>query len=266
MITFPNAKINLGLHIVEKRPDGYHNLETIFYPIRIHDALEIAVNEDNEDIFTNSGIEIEGNSNSNLCIRALNLLRERHNIPPLKIHLHKNIPMGAGLGGGSADGAYMLNMLNDKFKLELSTFQLQQYAQRLGADCAFFIENKPALAKGIGDILSPIDVDLSKFHLVVIKPDIHITSLQAYQNIKPKKSEYQLEDLIKNPKEWKNKLVNDFEAVIFPQYPKLKALKEDLYNRGAIYASMSGSGSAIFALFEQMPFIELDEAITYYNC
>lgn len=250
MLTFPNAKINIGLNITEKRPDGYHNLETIFYPIELCDTLEFVQAE--EAKFSYSGLEIEGDSDNNLIIKAYRLLKDEFNLPPINIHLHKAIPMGAGLGGGSADAAFMLKMLNDEFNLGLSSIELQQRATKLGADCPFFIDNKPVLAKGIGNIFESTEVNLSGYHIVLIKPNVHVSTAEAYGGCKPQRWATPLEEAIKQPiTEWKDCIFNDFEKTVFVAHPELAEIKEMLYKNGAIYAAMSGSGSTIYGIFNK---------------
>lgn len=250
MITFPNAKINLGLDVVEKRPDGYHNLETVFYPIPLHDILEITKSED-EFSFTMYNAQFEGNNNDNLVVKAYNILAEEHDMPKVNMSLYKNIPTGAGMGGGSADAAFALKMLNEIAELHLSDEQLEGYATRIGADCAFFIKNKPAYATGIGNILTPIDCDLTGYYMVVVKPDIHISTKEAYAFVNPKFPENALAEIIKKPiEEWKGLMKNDFERSVFAKYPSIKGIKDKLYSSGAVYASMSGSGSAFFGIFK----------------
>lgn len=249
MITFPNSKINIGLNITEKRPDGYHNLETIFYPINLCDSLEFVCSQETK--FTCSGLTIEGKSDDNLILKAYNLLKQEFNLPNIDIHLHKTIPMGAGLGGGSADAAFMLNMLNKEFQLNLSSQELQDRAVKLGADCPFFIDNKPVLAKGIGNIFEPTNVCLKGYHIVLIKPEIHVSTAEAYGGCVPQRWEYPLEEAIKQPIEkWEECIFNDFEKTVFIAHPELANLKEMLYNQGAIYAAMSGSGSTIYGIFK----------------
>lgn len=251
MISFPNAKINLGLNIVSKRSDGYHNLETVFYPIPLYDALEVVQSETNETIFTLSGIAIAGNPNDNLIMKAYRLLKNDFDLPPVHIFLQKNIPFGAGLGGGSSDAAFMLKLLNDFAGLNLSDSQLEDYASRLGADCSFFIQNKPVFAEGTGNIFSPIELTLKGYYLLLIKPDILISTQEAYSLIKPKPAEESIVEILQHPvNEWKNRLNNDFEDSIFTRYPKIKEIKEKLYEEGAVYAAMSGSGSSVFGVFE----------------
>lgn len=250
MITFPNAKINLGLDVVEKRPDGYHNLETVFYPIPLHDILEITRSE--EFSFTMYNAKFEGSDNDNLVVKAYNLLAEQYEMPKVSILLYKNIPTGAGMGGGSADAAFALKMLNEIAGLNLSDEKLEEYAARLGADCAFFIKNKPAYATGIGNILAPIDCDLTGNYMVVVKPDIHISTKEAYSLVNPEHPQNALADIIKKPlEEWKDLMKNDFEKSVFAKYPSVREIKEKLYDSGALYASMSGSGSAFYGIFNK---------------
>ena len=251
MITFPNAKINLGLDVVEKRPDGYHNLETVFYPIPLHDILEITRSE-KETSFTMYNAKFEGSDNDNLVVKAYRLLADEYKMPNVCISLYKNIPTGAGMGGGSADAAFALKMLNEIAGLNLDDEKLEEYAARLGADCAFFIKNRPAYATGIGNILTPIECDLSGYYMVVIKPEIHISTKEAYALVNPQHPEHALEGIIRKPvEEWKDLMKNDFEKSVFAKYPDLKELKEKLYELGALYASMSGSGSAFFGIFKE---------------
>ena len=248
MILFPNAKINLGLQIKSKRADGYHELETIFYPVNYCDVLEILPSDQLD--FTSSGIDIPGKGN--LCLDAYHLLKQDFDIQAVHIHLHKIIPIGAGLGGGSSDAAFTLKGLNVLFDLQLSTEQLRTYAVQIGADCPFFIENKPMLATGIGEILESIELDLSAYHIAIVKPNIHISTAEAYSLVTSNEPLYSLSDLIKFPvKEWQ--LQNDFEKSVFAKYPAIEDLKNSLYEQGAVYAAMSGSGSSVFGLFESRP-------------
>lgn len=251
MITFPNAKINLGLRVVSKRSDGYHNLETVFYPVPLSDALEIIPAAEKEDKLIISGMFIDGSTEDNLVVKALELLRNDFVIPPLEIYLRKKIPLGAGLGGGSADAAFMLKLLNDFCQLQLSEEQLEDYAVRLGADCPFFIKNEPVFAQGIGNEFSPVDINLQGYRIFIVKPDIFVSTKEAYDDVKPQASTVFLKEIIQLPvKKWKNYLINDFEKSIFPKYPKIEQIKNALYDQGAVYASMSGSGSAVFGLFD----------------
>ena len=252
MITFPNAKINLGLNITEKRPDGYHNLETVFYPIPLEDALEITILNDSKQKFVlhQSGLEISGEPETNLVVKAYLLLEQEFQLPPVDIYLYKHIPSGAGLGGGSANAAFMLKLLNEKFNLHLADEKLEEYAAILGADCAFFIKNKPTFAGGIGNIFSPIDLSLKGYQLVLVKPDVFVSTRDAFSQIQPHYPDHSLKEIIRRPvSEWKNCMFNDFEKSVFPQYPVIEEIKKELYSKGAIYAAMSGSGSSVFGLF-----------------
>ncbi|MFC5271469.1 4-(cytidine 5'-diphospho)-2-C-methyl-D-erythritol kinase [Adhaeribacter terreus] len=250
MILFPNAKINIGLNVTERRADGFHNLESVFYPVNWCDALEILPSEETE--FTSSGIEIPGNPESNLCLKAYELLKIDFEIPPVKMHLHKNIPIGAGLGGGSADAAFALKGLNELFELNLTSEQLENYARKLGADCAFFIQNKPVYAFNKGDEFEAVKLHLSGFQIIIVYPEIHITTAEAYGKIKPKPAEIPVKKAVQNAMEnWQKTVFNDFETALFPTYPILPELKKQLYNAGAVYASMTGSGSAVFGIFKK---------------
>ena len=249
MIVYPNAKINLGLNILKKREDGYHDISSVFYPVKeCVDILEIIKSEQFE--FTKSGIEIpEG---ENLCEKAWKLLYADFGIGNVKIHLHKQIAIGAGLGGGSADASFTLKALNELFELKLTNIQLEKYALKLGADCPFFIDNTTKLIEGIGEKMTSIDLDLSDYEIRLVNPDIHISTKEAFSWVVPETTEQDIEQIIQLPiKEWKNKLKNDFEKSVFIKYPKLIDLKENLYKEGAIYTSMSGSGSIVFGVFEK---------------
>ncbi len=252
MIVFPNAKINIGLFITERRADGYHNLETVFMPVPLTDALEMA--ETGRSGISLTGIAVEGDPEDNLVLKAYALLKAEYQLPPVQFHLHKVIPPGSGLGGGSADAAFTLRMLNDYFDLGISPDLLRSYAARLGADCPFFIDNQPAFATGIGDQLTSINIDLSEYHLVVVKPPLAVTTRDAYRNVNPAPAPFSLKMLGQIPvTEWKDQVKNDFEASIFPEFPEIAQWKQILYDLGAVYAAMSGSGSALFALFHQRP-------------
>lgn len=254
MIFYPNAKINIGLNITEKRTDGFHNLESCFFPIKWQDILEIIPTE-TKSSFSSTGIKIPGKANSNICLKALELLKEDFDIPNVKIHLHKLIPIGAGLGGGSSDGAYTLKGLNTLFELNLSKNQLQNYARKLGSDCAFFIENSPVYAYNKGDEFKNIDSQhIEDYYIYLIYPSTHISTAEAYSNVVPKNSEHNLKELISQPIEnWKSSIKNDFEKSIFPNHPELEALKNTFYDKGALYSAMSGSGSTIFGIFKEKP-------------
>lgn len=252
MITFPNAKINLGLNITEKRPDGYHNLETIFYPIPLEDALEACPRKEGPGCYSlsQSGLSIEGDAENNLVVKAYKLLDETYHLPPVDIYLHKHIPSGAGLGGGSADAAFMLKLLNRMYRLNLTDDQLEAYAARLGADCAFFVRNQPTYAEGIGNIVSPVELSLAGWQLLLVKPNIFVSTRDAFARIRPRHPERNLRNLINQPVEsWKDSIINDFEESVFPQFPAIGDIKTELYHLGAVYASMSGSGSSVYGLF-----------------
>ncbi len=268
MITFPHAKINLGLNVVEKRPDGYHNLETIFYPIHLQDALEVnRLTDGRQDIVLRvSGTNIEGDSEDNLVVKAYRMLKQDFPLEPVNIHLFKHIPTGAGLGGGSADGAFMIRLLNEKFSLSLSTEQMEAYAARLGADCAFFIQDKPVFATGIGNEFEPIDLTLKGYHIILVKPDTSVSTKEAYAHIIPRRPAVSLKDIIRQPVEtWKENMKNDFEESVFPMHPEIAAIKDKLYDLGAIYASMTGSGSSVFGIFKT-PIKDIDEKFGGYFC
>lgn len=255
MISFPNAKINIGLNIIEKRDDGYHNIESAFYPVALCDALEIIENTDdsNERIsFTFSGIEIPGNADDNLCWYAYHLIAADYILPNVKVHLHKHIPIGAGLGGGSADAAFFIHLLNDKFELGISWGEMHNYARQLGSDCSFFISNKPSFAEGTGDQYESMKLDLSKYHIALVYPNIHINTAKAYSGVIPKTPTRLLEnDLLNLPiEQWKEFIHNDFEDSVFLQFPELKEIKQQLYSMGADYAAMSGSGSTVYGIFK----------------
>ena len=255
MITFPNAKINLGLDIIEKRPDGYHNLETVFYPIPLCDILEItpATDKDAPDYtFKMYNAVFEGNDDDNLVIKAYKALAADHKLPKVDISLYKHIPTGAGLGGGSADAAFALKMLNEIAALGLTAEELRTYAARIGADCAFFIDNTPAYATGIGNILTPTECNIAGYYLVLVKPDIHVSTKDAYALVTPQKPQVPLTSIAKRPiGQWKGEMKNDFEKSIFAKYPAMAKIKDDLYSMGAVYASMSGSGSSFFGIFKE---------------
>ncbi|GAB6011344.1 4-(cytidine 5'-diphospho)-2-C-methyl-D-erythritol kinase [Viscerimonas tarda] len=254
MISFPNAKINLGLNIVSKREDGYHNLETIFYPIAIRDALEIVPAKDGRDSFIEAGMKVGVPAGNNLVMKALHLIRERYSIPPLEVHLLKKIPFGAGIGGGSADASFMLKLLNTTYNLAISDDELAGLAVKLGADCPFFIYNRPMFASGIGEVLEDVQLSLAAYSIVLVKPDVHIPTRDAFALVKPQQPEISLKEIIKRPvQEWKNLMFNDFEKSIFPNYPVIETIRQQLYDCGAVYASMSGSGSSVYGIFEGTP-------------
>lgn len=253
MIVYPNAKINIGLNITKKREDGFHNIESIFYPIGIKDILEIIPNKGFGSVkVTSSGIPIPGKSNHNLCVNAYHLLKDDFDMPSIQLHLHKQIPIGAGLGGGSSDAAFTLIALNTLFNLGLTKTKLKKFAAKLGSDCAFFIENKPTYNFNKGDEFTLFNIDLSSYYLVLSSPNIHVSTADAYAGVSPSLPSENIRDLISRPIEtWKNTVVNDFEYSVFGKYPEIETIKNKLYQAGAIYASMSGSGSSVFGIFEK---------------
>jgi 4-diphosphocytidyl-2-C-methyl-D-erythritol kinase len=273
MVAFPNCKINLGLNIIRKRNDGYHDLETVFFPVPLTDALEVVKDEVSsfkfQDTslkqpstvdgrrsavdFISTGLQVNGSESDNLCVKAYQLLKQDFpDLPSIKMHLHKIIPMGAGLGGGSADGAFALKLLNDKFQLLITTEQLIAYALKLGSDCPFFIINKPCFATSRGEIMQPINLDLSAYQLVLVNPQIHIGTGWAFSNITPQVPATSIQEIIQQPvATWKDALVNDFQKSAIKQYPAIGEAIHQLYQQGAIYSAMTGSGSTVFGLFSK---------------
>lgn len=252
MVSFPPCKINLGLQVIEKRSDGYHNLETCFYPVPWTDILEIVPSE--QFSFDLSGDVIPGDANDNLCVKAYRLLATEYNLPPVSIHLHKIIPTGAGLGGGSADAAHTLRSINNLFHLNIDQEKLSVFAAQLGSDCAFFVQDKPMIGTGRGEILKPApDVSLVNKFLVIVKPAIHVSTAEAYAGITPRRADKLLSNILSEEPidRWKTVLINDFEKSVFAKYPAIALIKEKLYQQGATYASMSGSGAAVFGIFEE---------------
>ncbi|MDL5049269.1 4-(cytidine 5'-diphospho)-2-C-methyl-D-erythritol kinase [Oscillatoria amoena NRMC-F 0135] len=250
MIVFPLCKINLGLNVVSKRPDGYHEIETCFYPVPLTDVLEVI--PASAFSFTQTGILLDGQSADNLCVKAFELLSRDYVIPPVSMHLHKVIPAGAGLGGGSSDAVHVLRLLNTYFELGISRQTLQRYASRLGSDCAFFLYDGPMLGKGKGDILSPISINLKGYSLILVKPRVYVSTAEAYRCVVPKQPVELIETVLKSDiRQWNNRLVNDFEASVFSKHPEIGVIKAVLYNHGALYAGMSGSGSSVYGIFEQ---------------
>ncbi|HLV43067.1 MAG TPA: 4-(cytidine 5'-diphospho)-2-C-methyl-D-erythritol kinase [Brumimicrobium sp.] len=252
MISFPTCKINLGLNILSKRKDGYHEVNTLMIPVSVKDVLEIIPAQTFD--FTYSGLKIPGNSEDNLIFKAYEMMKQEFDLPPVKIHLYKNIPMGGGLGGGSSNGAFTLKTLNTLFDLKLDTKQLQERALKLGSDCPFFIEDKPQIAKGRGEVLSSFSIDLKGKHLLLINNGTHISTAEAYGMISPKTPTYLLENVLNAPmRSWKNDLINDFEGPTLNKYPELTVIKKKLYEMGAVYAAMTGSGSTLFGIFDDYP-------------
>lgn len=251
MITFPNAKINIGLYVTSRRPDGYHNLETLFYPIELRDILEIVPAKGDSTTLTVTGIAVDGDAEQNLVMRAYRLLQSQYNLPAVEIHLHKVIPFGAGLGGGSADAAYALVMLRDMFSLPLDNDELAKLAARLGADCPFFIYNRPLIATGIGDCFTSTPFTLKGKYIVLVKPSIAVSTAEAYAHVTPQAPQTPLAEGLATPiEQWKACVSNDFEKSVFPAHPRIAAIKQQLYDMGALYASMSGSGSSVFGIFD----------------
>ena len=268
MIVFPNCKINLGLHILQKRTDGFHDLETVFYPVALQDALEIVQNSspDPDIQFTISGLTIDAVPQQNICVKAYRSLKKDFpELPSVKMHLHKVIPSGAGLGGGSSDGAFTLSSLNKKFNLGLTEEQLIGYALQLGSDCPFFIKNKPCYATGRGEKLEETELNLGNYKIVLINPKIHIPTGKAFSKISPLSQRTSIKELIQKPiEQWKAVLKNDFEEVVFAEHIEIKQIKEKLYQQGAVYASMSGSGSSVYGLFEKNIELQFDFPSLYF--
>lgn len=265
MVVFPNCKINLGLNILQKRADGYHDLETVFLPVGLYEVLEILPSK-NKTTLTTTGI-YAGNNNDNLCLKAYHLLQKDYSqLPEIRIHLHKAISPGAGMGGGSADGSFTLIMLNKIFNLDIPDHKMYNYALQLGSDCPFFIKNRPSLASGRGEILEDVTLSLTDFVIAIINPGIHISTKEAFSNIQPRTPEKKIKDIIQQPiHTWKDELRNDFEKPVFEKYPEVKKIKEDLYKAGAEYAAMTGSGSTVFGIFRRnIPYRYYSKA-TYFH-
>ena len=274
MLTKPIAKINLGLNVVEKRPDGYHNLETVFYPVAIEDALEVypmdeAFPSAYDCDLKVTNIQIDGDEQKNLVVKAYNLLKQDFpTLPRIHAHLYKGIPTQAGMGGGSSDCGFMITLLNRLFNLGLSEQQMINYATKLGADCPFFIVNRPSYAEGIGEILEPIALDLKGWYLAVVRPAIPVSTKEAFSLITPRHPEKNCRDIVMQPVEtWREELTNDFEKSVFAIHPEIGAIKDRLYEMGAVYAAMSGSGSSLFGLFrEPVDLSAFDETGTFKTC
>lgn len=252
MITFPNAKINIGLNVTARRADGFHDLETIFFPVGWKDVLEIA--DSDVVTFTTSGIEIAGDPEHNLVMRAYRLLQKEFDLPPVKIHLHKQIPFGAGLGGGSSDAAFMLRLLDKTYQLDISKEKMLVYASILGSDCPFFILNRPVFATGRGEIMNIIDLKLNNLFLLLVKPPVEVATAKAFRFVTPQKPDESLIELVQLPvAQWRDRVKNQFESSVFQQFPEIERLRNLLYDLGADYASLSGSGSSVFGLFKKLP-------------
>ncbi len=270
MVLFPDCKINLGLHILRKRKDGYHDLETVFYPLPLFDILEIIEMPHGEKSstlpFSMSGLQLDTQPGSNLCVKAYRLLKKDYpELPHVRMHLHKTIPSGAGLGGGSADAAFTLRLLNEKFRLGISREKLLAYALELGSDCPFFILDRPCYATGRGELLEPISLDLSAWKFVIVNPGIHVNTSNAFMKIQPAIPARSLKESILEPVEgWRDTIINDFEKPIFEQYPEIGAIRDRLYASGAVYAAMSGSGSTVFGMFEKDRPVSLEFPSDYF--
>ncbi len=256
MVCFPNAKINIGLNVLAKRDDGYHDIESLFYPVSWCDTLEVMRAEgDGEIKLSLLGNPIPGSAETNLCYKAYTLLDKEYKLPSVNVWLLKTIPTGAGLGGGSADAAFLLKLLNQLFQLKLGEKELRFFASQIGSDCSFFIENRPSVVTGKGDIITPVNIDLSKYYITIVYPPIHVDTKNAYSHITPSEREYSLKDIVTSSpiSSWKDAIVNDFEEPIFNIHPHLAEIKRQLYDEGALYASMTGSGAALYAIFEEKP-------------
>ena len=261
MVLFPNCKINIGLQVLRRREDGYRDIETLFYPLGYNDGLEIIPLQTGETtLFTHSGLEIPGDPNTNSCLKAYQLLKKDYpSLPAVRIHLHKVVPIGAGLGGGSADASFTLMALNKKFQLGITDSKLMEYAAQIGSDCSFFILNKPCIATGRGEKLEPYSFDLSRYKIVLVYPRIHIDTKTAYGYVRSFSERSGIKELIEMPvTKWKDHLMNDFEQPLFDRYPELQKIKNKLYEKGALYASLSGSGSVLYGLFTYSPDLTLD--------
>ena len=252
MIVFPNCKINLGLNILGKRTDGFHDLETVFFPLGLHDVLEILPFPNHTIQFTVTGLS-PGRAEDNLCMKAFTLLKKEYpHLPQINMHLHKAIPTGSGLGGGSADGAFTLRLLNEQFNLSISQRKMRDFALRLGSDCPFFLINKPCLATGRGEVLEPVNLSLTGYKILLINPGIHIHTTEAFKQVRPALPVKKIKEIIQQPVQtWKDELENDFEKIVFRKYPELEKVKRIVYESGAVYASMSGSGSTVFGIFKK---------------
>lgn len=268
MLVFPNCKINLGLHVIRKRPDGYHDIETVFYPVSWCDALEIIETKNAGQPFewSQSGIKVDGRAEDNIIYKAWKIIASQKELPAIKVHLHKNIPMGAGLGGGSSNAAAFINALNQKFNLGYSHQEKIDLAAQLGSDCPFFINSSPTLATGKGDVFLGLQADLSAYYILLVYPNVHSNTKEGYDGLAPKQPQQDLRQLIETQpiSSWKDLLVNDFEPSIFKKYPAVEALKNGLYAAGALYACMSGSGSTVFGIFNKAPALNFPPGYSYY--
>jgi 4-diphosphocytidyl-2-C-methyl-D-erythritol kinase len=265
MLVYPSCKINLGLNITSKRADGFHNIETVFYPVKWADALEITEGGNEPFQLISSGLKVDGPTENNIIYKAWKLIVAEHKLTPIKVHLHKVLPMGAGLGGGSSDAAFFLKTMNNKFGLNLSTEKLTSMARYLGADCAFFIENKPVFARGKGDEFERVWTDLSNYFILIVYPGIISNTKEAYEGVSPALPQKSIQTILQQDIEtWKSELVNDFEKSIFKKYPEIGELKQKMYDQGAIYASLSGSGSSVFGIFKTSTSIHFPQNYSYF--
>jgi 4-diphosphocytidyl-2-C-methyl-D-erythritol kinase len=268
MLVFPNCKINLGLNVTSKRPDGFHDIETVFYPVNWCEALEVIEDKHLKEPFrfSESGLPINGKLEDNLIYKAYKLISQIRAIPNIKVHLHKSLPMGAGLGGGSSDAAFFINLIDQKFNFGINHEEKSSIASKLGSDCSFFLKNQPVLAKGKGNEFSPIKVDLSNYYILIVHPNIHSNTKDAYDGIIPKTPKKDLRTVIEDMPitEWKNNLHNTFEDTVFIKYPEIKTLKDSFYLKGALYACMSGSGSSVFGIFKNEPKLNFDPNYKFY--
>jgi 4-diphosphocytidyl-2-C-methyl-D-erythritol kinase len=263
MIVFPNCKINIGLYVTSKRADGFHSLESLFFPVPWHDVLEVVHQQEEGIAWSTSGLIIPGDPHEYLCVKAYHLMQQRHGITGVCAHLHKILPMGAGLGGGSSDAAFMLKALNSLFELHLSETILESYAAELGSDCPFFVRNQAAFVTGRGELLQPSPLSLTGKYIVLLHPELHISTRQAFQRLTPRPAPFCLQDLTALPfSEWQKSVSNDFEPAVFSDHPQVAALKTTLLAHGAFYASMSGSGSAVYGLFHSPPTLEAIQGVT----
>ena len=252
MISFPKTKINLGLRVVNRRADGYHNIESLFYPIDIHDVLEMIPSPDGNFLYSGSGLEVPCNPEDNLVVKAYRVMQRLYQLPEVHIHLHKIIPMGSGTGGGSSDGAYVILMANKLFQLGLKYSEMKDISTQIGSDCPFFIDPRPMIVTGRGELLEPVCFSLAQYNILLVFPGINIDTKKAYQGVSPQKPNESITDIVCQPVEnWKDLLINDFELNVFQKFPVLAELKQQLYDAGALYASMTGSGSAIYGIFKE---------------
>jgi 4-diphosphocytidyl-2-C-methyl-D-erythritol kinase len=266
MIDFPPVKINLGLSVIHRRPDGYHQLESVFYPVPWCDVLEVIPSGNQDFAFSSTGLTIPGSQEKNLCYKAWAILKQDFQIPPLQAHLHKILPMGAGLGGGSSDGAAMLKLINEVALLQLEAEQLEAYAAKLGSDCPFFIKSKPSFVSGRGEVLQEINLSLAGMHILIVMPPVSVGTAEAYSWISPSEPAHRVMDIISDPPEsWKGRLVNDFEKPVSDRHPVISQIRDNLYQMGAVYAAMSGSGASVFGLFRQEPDTALFSSYTHWK-